>query len=49
MKKALLLAFIAIGLLAISGCSKPPEAEMAAAKASIDAARVAEAEQSLTV
>ena len=45
MKKALLLAFIAIGLLAIAGCSKPPEAEMAAAKASIDAARAAEAEQ----
>ncbi len=45
MKKALLLAFIAIGLLAISGCSKPPEAEMAAAKAAIDAARAAEAEQ----
>jgi len=45
MKKALLLAFIAIGLLVIAGCSKPPEAEMAAAKVAIDAARAAEAEQ----
>lgn len=45
MKKALLLAIIAFGLLAIAGCSKPPEAEMAAAKAAIDAARAAEAEQ----
>jgi hypothetical protein len=43
--KRTLLAVIALGLLAIAGCSKPPEQEMAAAKASVDAARAAEAEQ----
>lgn len=43
--KRTLLAVIALGLLAIAGCSKPPEAEMAAAKAAVDAARAAEAEQ----
>lgn len=43
--KRTLLAVIALGLLAVAGCSKPPEAEMAAAKAAIDAARAAEAEQ----
>jgi hypothetical protein len=45
MMKRTLLAVIALGLLAIAGCSKPPEAEMAAAKAAVDAARAAEAEQ----
>ncbi len=45
MKKALLLAVIAFGLLAIAGCSKPPEAEMASAKTAVDNARAAEAEQ----
>jgi hypothetical protein len=36
---------VLLALLVLVGCSKPPEVEMAAAKASIDAAKAAEAEQ----
>ena len=39
------LAVLVMMLLVVAGCSKPPEAEMAAAQSSIDAARTAEAEQ----
>ncbi|MBK7091466.1 MAG: DUF4398 domain-containing protein [bacterium] len=43
--KKVLLAVIAIALLVIAGCSKPPEAEMAAAQSAINNAKAAEAEQ----
>lgn len=39
------LAILAMMLLVVAGCSKPPEAEMQAAQVAIDAARTAEAEQ----
>jgi hypothetical protein len=39
------LAVLAMMLLLVAGCSKPPEAEMQAAQVAIDAARTAEAEQ----
>jgi len=45
MLKRVSLVLVALALLAIAGCSKPPEAEMQAAQAAIDAARTAEAEQ----
>lgn len=46
MFKRLSLAVAALMLLALfAGCSKPPEAEMAAATQGLDAARAAEAEQ----
>jgi len=45
MLKRVSLVLIALALLAIAGCSKPPEAEMQAAQASMDQARAAEAEQ----
>ncbi len=43
--KKLLLAVIAISLVVMAGCSKPPEAEMAAAQSALQNARAAEAEQ----
>jgi len=45
MLKRVSLVLVALALLAIAGCSKPPEAEMQAAQTAIDAARTAEAEQ----
>jgi hypothetical protein len=45
MLKRVSLVIAALALLLIAGCSKPPEAEMQAAQAAIDAARAAEAEQ----
>ena len=44
MRKAL-LAVIAISLIVMAGCSKPPEAEMAAAQSALNNAKAAEAEQ----
>jgi hypothetical protein len=45
MKKVFLLAVIAIALVVMAGCSKPPEAEMAAAQSALNNAKAAEAEQ----
>ncbi len=45
MLKRVSLVLVALALLAIAGCSKPPEVEMQAAQSAIDAARTAEAEQ----
>lgn len=45
MLKRFSLVFIALALLAIAGCSKPPEQEIQAAQAALDAARQAEAEE----
>ena len=43
--RKVLLAVIAISLVVMAGCSKPPEAEMAAANSAINNAKAAEAEQ----
>jgi hypothetical protein len=43
--RKVLLAVIAISLIVMAGCSKPPEAEMAAANSAINNAKAAEAEQ----
>lgn len=43
--KKVLLALIAIALLVVAGCSKPPEAEMAAAQSALSNVKAAEAEQ----
>jgi len=43
--KKILLAVIAISLVVMAGCSKPPEAEMAAAQSAINNVKAAEAEQ----
>jgi hypothetical protein len=45
MLKRLSLVFAVLVLMAIAGCSKPPEAEMQASQTAIDQARAAEAEQ----
>ena len=45
MKQVSAILLCALALLALSSCSKPPEMEMTAASASIDAAKAAEAEQ----
>ncbi|MFZ5434681.1 MAG: hypothetical protein ACOZB3_13020 [Calditrichota bacterium] len=44
MKKFFYISLIAAALLLIAGCAKPPEVEMNAAGAAIEAARTAEAE-----
>lgn len=43
--RKVLLAVIAISLVVMAGCSKPPDAEMAAANSAINNAKAAEAEQ----
>ncbi len=43
--KKILLAVIALSLVVMAGCSKPPEAEMAAAQSAVNEAKAAEAEQ----
>ncbi len=45
MYKRVSLVLLALMLLAFVGCSKPPEAEMQAASAAMNAAKVAEAEE----
>lgn len=43
--RKVLFAIIAIALVVMAGCSKPPEAEMAAAQTALNDAKAAEAEQ----